>query len=175
MGIPELFAQFIQILVAPWQDLDVLWGIIPVYAALVLGVLYSAGRKVGWGSTVASGFALLWVGLNWGRHAFTAIYRDFDHIHTFAYSLSFLVTVACVALGLTAVVLGLRRQAPRTCQFLGHFTFNTYIFITFYPMQSHIKGMEWTVDRLLAIVAFAVPFWLVVHAIALSLRRRKKK
>jgi uncharacterized membrane protein YhdT len=171
--VGRLAAVFGKLLLSPWQRFEVLWGVLPVYASLVIGIFFQAGKKASWASTVASGFALMWVTANWSRHAFLAIYRDPAAFEFFRFSLPFLVTLACMALGVTAIILGVRRKAPRVCQIVGHFTFNTYVLISIYPMQSHL--LLWTTERLLAILMFAPVFWVAIFVISLSRRKKKKK
>ena len=44
--------------------------------------------------------------------------------------------------------------------------------ITIFPIQSHYPGMDWTLDRLMAIIVFAVPVWLVLHFGLMPVRGR---
>lgn len=164
---------YVKILAAPWTSLEVLWAVIPVYASLIIGIIYQAGKKATWGSTVASGFALIWVTANWSRHAIMTVVRQPDTIEVFKFSLPFLVTLACMALGVVAIVLGFRKKAPRVCQIIGHFTFNTYVLISIYPMQAHL--LEWTPQRFAAIALFAPIFWLVIFLFASTRRLKKSK
>jgi hypothetical protein len=41
--------------------------------------------------------------------------------------------------------------------------------IAMFPMQAHY--LAWTWDRLIAIVVFAVPIWLIVHLGTMPLRK----
>jgi uncharacterized membrane protein YhdT len=162
---------YLRILAAPWAKLEVLWAVIPVYASLVIGIFFQAGKKATWGSTVASGFALVWVTANWSRHTILTIARDPSTFEFFKYSLPFLVTLCCMTLGVVAIILGFRKKAPRVCRIIGHFTFNTYILISIYPMQAHL--LDWTVERFAAIALFAPLFWLGIFLLT-STRRLKK-
>ncbi len=172
-NIGRLADTYVRILIAPWQSLEVLWAVIPVYASLVIGIIFQAGKKASWGSTVASGFALIWVTANWSRHAIVTVVRQPDTIEFFKFSIPFLVTLACMALGVVAIVLGFRKKAPRVCQIIGHFTFNTYLLISIYPMQAHL--LDWTPQRFAAIALFAPIFWLVIFLFASTRRMKKSK
>jgi hypothetical protein len=162
---------YVKILAAPWSSLNVLWAILPVYASLIIGIIFQAGKKATWGSTVASGFALIWVTANWSRHTILTIARDPSTFEFFKFSLPFLVTLCCMTLGVVAIILGFRKKAPRVCRIIGHFTFNTYILISIYPMQAHL--LDWTPQRFAAIALFAPLFWLAIFLLT-STRRLKK-
>ena len=63
---------------------------------------------------------------------------------------------------LVALVSGLRRHYPKYCAFLGHTRFANYFMITIFPIQTHY--LPWTWDRVVSIVIFAVPVWVVAGA-----------
>jgi hypothetical protein len=55
----------------------------------------------------------------------------------------------------------LRRRFPKYGRFLGHTRFANYFMIAIFPIQAHY--LAWSGVRLMAIVGFAVPVWLVLH------------
>lgn len=75
--------------------------------------------------------------------------------------MNLVVTFGVLLLGLIALFSGLRRRYPKYGAFLGHTRFANYFMISIFPIQAHY--LEWTWDRLLAIVLLAVPFWIVLH------------
>jgi hypothetical protein len=82
-----------------------------------------------------------------------------------------LVTFLVITLGVVALVSGFRKKFPRHWRFIGHTRFANYFMITIFPIQAHI-GMNWTWDRLTAIVLFTVPIWLVLHFGLMPVRRQ---
>src|ERR1041384_5068575 len=58
-------AIFWQLLSGPWTNLDVAWGVIPMYMSLVMGELYEP--KPSPKNAVQGGANLLWAGIDWGR------------------------------------------------------------------------------------------------------------
>src|SRR6266567_260177 len=72
-----------------------------------------------------------------------------------------LVTFLVIGLGAVAFISGVRRKFPKYCSFLGYTRFSNYFMIAIFPLQA--RYLEWTWDRLIAIVLFAVPIWLVLH------------
>ena len=60
-----------------------------------------------------------------------------------------------------AFVCGIRRKYPKYAKFLGHTRFSNYFMITIFPMQSGY--LPWSWERFVAILAFAVPIWMLFH------------
>jgi hypothetical protein len=79
------------------------------------------------------------------------------------------VTFLVLALGALALFSGLRRKFPKYCDFLGYTRFSNYFMIAIFPIQTHYLPWNW--DRLLVIVIFAVPIWLVLHFGLMPLRK----
>lgn len=82
-----------------------------------------------------------------------------------------LVTFLVIALGVIALISGLRRKFPKHLRFIGHTRFANYFMITIFPIQAHY--LPWTATRLGAIVLFAVPVWLVLHFGLMPIRNQK--
>ena len=82
-----------------------------------------------------------------------------------------LVTFLTIALGVVALVSGLRKKFPQHCQFIGQTRFANYFMVTIFPIQSHY--LLWTWERLTAIALFAVPVWLLLNFGLMPLRNRK--
>lgn len=80
-----------------------------------------------------------------------------------------LVTIGVLVLGVLAFVNGLRRRYPCGCSFLGHTWFSNYFMIAIYPIPAHYLG--WSAGRALAILAFALPLWLLLHFGLMPVRR----
>ncbi len=85
-------------------------------------------------------------------------------------TINIMVTLLVIIIGTTGLISGIRKRYPRYCSFLGHARFANYFMITIFVMQSNY--LAWTWDRLIAIVGFAVPVWIVVHFTFKPLRGR---
>jgi hypothetical protein len=81
-----------------------------------------------------------------------------------------LVTFLTLVLGVVALISGIRKKFPKLLRFIGHTRFANYFMIAIFPIQSHY--LPWTVERLAAIVLFAVPIWLVLHFGLMPVRRQ---
>jgi len=67
------------------------------------------------------------------------------------------------------VISGLRRKYPRYCAFLGHTRFSNYFMIAIFPMQA--RYLDWSWERVIAILLFALPVWLLAHFGLMPLRK----
>ncbi len=159
---------FIELIETPFRYTGTIWGIVPLYFALLLNELTSS--KTNFRTAIQTGFSFLWAGAQW-LYPYLKLHspsgapvelRPMLPIH-------FFVTFLVLILGAVALVSGLRRRYPRYCSFLGHTRFANYFMIMIFPMQSRV--LEWRWDYLIAITLFAVPVWLVLHFGLMPLRK----
>jgi hypothetical protein len=163
-----VFAELIQ---TPFEHLELVWGVVPLYFALLLSELTSA--KKSFRTAIQTGFSFLWAGVQWlylYRNA-VAQATGSDVALKGLPPINLVVTGLVLVLGAVALYIGLRRRYPRYASFLGHTRFSNYFMITIYPIQAH--ALEWTWNRLAAIAIFAVPVWVVLHFGLMPFRGRK--
>jgi hypothetical protein len=103
---------------------------------------------------------MLWAGGTWAR--------DLMQANPLAYvfsskALAWLVAAVTIALGLFAIVLGIRKKDKTLCAVLGHTRFSCYLIITFYPMQAGLVPWNW--PNLAAILIFALPCWALIYLV----------
>ncbi len=150
--------------------MPLIWGVGPLYFALLLSELTSA--KANFRTAVQTGFSFLWAGAQWLYPYFIASSPARPQtIVNAMLPVNLFVTFVVLILGVLALFSGLRRRYPRYCSFLGHTRFANYFMITIYPMQAH--ALTWTWTRVSAIALFAVPVWLVLHFGLMPLRQGK--
>jgi hypothetical protein len=152
----------------PFQHIELIWGIVPLYFALLLSELTSA--KANYRTAIQTGFSFIWAAAQW-----LYPYRQ-GHPHLEiqveprpVVPINLVVTFLVLALGALALFSGLRRRFPKYGSFLGQTRFANYFMIAMYPIQAHY--LVWTWDRLAVIAIFAVPVWLVLHFGLMPLRR----
>lgn len=161
---------FVELIGAPFRQISMVWGIVPLYFALLLNELTAS--KANFRTAIQTGFSFLWAGAQWLYPYFRAHAPGGPRIELNALlPVNLFVTFGVLALGCVALVSGLRRHYPKYCSFLGHTRFSNYFMITIYPMQAHALG--WTWQRLAAVAIFALPIWLVLHFGLMPLRRQK--
>ena len=168
----EYWATFVELIRAPFQRMDMIWGIVPLYFALLLNEMTSA--RASFRTAIQTGFSFLWAGAQWLYPYFRTRPAGTPQLELDAMlPINLAVTALVIGLGAVALLSGIRRRYPKYGSFLGHTRFSNYFMITIYPMQAHHPGMDWTWDRLLAIAIFAVPVWLMLHFGLMPIRNRK--
>ncbi|MCX7916229.1 MAG: hypothetical protein N3A53_08010 [Verrucomicrobiae bacterium] len=163
MPIEGYLVRFVHLLVVPFQNLDTVWGILPVYVAVILAEVYET--RMDYGRAVINGAMMLLVGADWAWHLSKA--GGLAYLFT-EMKLPWLVTACCIGVGAFTMILGLRRKDKRLARLLGHMRFSGYFLITLYPMQARL--VPWTQDSLVAILVFAIPCWLLIYATGYLLR-----
>jgi hypothetical protein len=156
--LEDYLTKFVHLLVVPFDHLGSAWPILPVYTTLILGEMYR--KKVSFGHAVGNGFMMVWVGLNWIQHLANA--SKFSYLFS-SKALAWIVAGSAIAIGVFAIVLGLRKKDKALCELLGHTRFSCYFIILFYPMQAGIRGANWNWTNMAAILIFALPCWFLIY------------
>ena len=156
------------LLKTPFLHSTLAWGIIPLYFGWLMNELTS--DKKSFNMAIQSGFSFLWAGIQWSQIYFHRGTAAALIIKNGMPTIKFTVTLLVLIIGVTALVSGIRKRYPRYCSFLGHARFANYFMITIFAMQSNY--LAWTWERLIAILGFAVPVWIIVHFSFKSVRGR---
>ncbi|HWI57255.1 MAG TPA: hypothetical protein VNZ22_08510 [Bacillota bacterium] len=167
---PPYWAIFVELIRTPFQDISLIWGIVPLYFALLLNELTSS--KASYRTAIQTGFSFLWAAAQWLYPFFKSAGHAGMRVSVpVSLPVNLFVTFLVLVFGAIALVSGLRRRYPRYGSFLGHTRFANYFMITIYPMQAHC--LPWTWERLGTIALFALPVWLVLHFGLMPLRSSK--
>src|SRR5690242_5256532 len=164
------WATFSELIATPFRDISMIWGIVPLYFALLLNELTST--KANFRTALQTGFSFLWAGLQW-LYPYFQVHKPGRPTLEFNAMLpiNLFVTFVVLIFGAIALYSGLRKRYPKYCSFLGYTRFSDYFMITIYPIQTH--HLAWTWDRLAAIAIFALPIWLLLHFGLMPLRGGK--
>jgi hypothetical protein len=166
----SLWATFAELILKPFQNLELVWGIVPLYFGLLLNEMTAA--KASFRTAIQTGFSFVWSGAHWIYPYFKVHAHGGPRLELGAMlPVNLLVTLLVLALGVVALISGARRRYPAYGSFLGHTRFANYFMIAIFPIQA--RYLEWTWDRLLAIALFAGPIWLVLHFGLMPIRHRK--
>jgi len=159
---------FVELIIVPFQQVSLIWGIVPLYFALLLNELTSA--KANFRTALQTGFSFIWAALQWLYPFFKPRGHNVPQIEFNAMlPVNLFVTFLVLALGILALISGFRHKFPKYSAFLGHTRFSNYFMIAIFPIQTHYLMWNW--DRLAAIVIFAVPVWLLLHFGLMPLRK----
>jgi len=159
---------FTELLATPFHHVELVWGIVPLYFAWIFNELTSAKRS--FHTAVQTGFSFLWCGAHWTWQYLAAIPHPERHLTLDALlAVNVMVTILVVLIGIVALVSGMRRRYPRHGSFLGYTRFSNYFMIAIFPIQS--RYLDWSWDRLLTILIFAVPIWGVLQLGLMPVRK----
>ena len=162
------WATFVELIHAPFQEASMVWGIVPLYFALLLNELTST--KANFRTAIQTGFSFVWATAQWVYPFFKSQEAAGPHPQWNALlSINIIVSLIVLGLGVLALVSGFRRRYPKYFSFLGHTRFSNYFMITIFPIQAHY--LVWTWMRLGAIALFAVPVWLLLNFGLMPLRK----
>jgi hypothetical protein len=161
------WATFVELIVKPFQDVELVWGIVPLYFGLLLNEMTPV--KANFRTAIQTGFSFLWAGAHWLYPYFRPRASGLPLEVGAMLPITLFVTFLVIALGAAALICGLRKRFPKYLRFLGYTRFANYFMITIFPIQAGV-GMDWTWDRLIAIALFAVPIWLALHFGLMPLR-----
>lgn len=168
--IDALWTAFIELIRTPFQQMDSIWGVVPLYFGLVLNEATSS--RASFSTAIQTGFSFLWAGAQWLYPYFKPHAPGGPRLELGAMlPVNLLVTFLVIGLGIAALVSGVRRKYPRYATFLGHTRFANYFMIMIFPIQA--RYLEWRWEYLIAIVVFAVPAWLLLHFTLMPIRNRK--
>jgi hypothetical protein len=168
--IHQYWITFLELIRVPFEHVSLVWGIVPLYFALLLNEITSA--KANFRTAIQTGFSFLWAAAQWIYPYFKPHGPEGPKVEWNAMSpINLLVTVLVLVLGVIALFSGIRRRYPKYFSFLGYTRFSNYFMITIFPMQTHY--LPWTWERLIAIVLFAVPVWLVLDLGLKPIRKRQ--
>lgn len=164
----HLWHTFVVLVTTPFQHIELIWGIVPLYFGWVLNELTSS--KASFSTAVQTGFAFIWSAAQWSYHLFQRSAPSPSHLSVDALlAVNVVVTAVVFVVGVIALVSGLRRKFPRHLKLLGHSRFSNYFMIAIFPIQANY--LPWTWERLLVIAMFAIPIWFVVHFSFVPLRK----
>src|SRR6185369_6434779 len=148
------WSTFLELIAVPFQHMELIWGIVPLYFALVLNEMTSS--KANFRTAIQTGFSFLWAGAQWLYPYFKPHEPGGPSVEVRAMlPVNLLVTFLVLGLGVAALISGLRRRYPKYCAFLGHTRFSNYFMIAIFPIQTHY--LPWTWERLVVIILFALP------------------
>ena len=167
--IHHYWSVFVELIGTPFQHVELIWGIVPLYFGLLLNEL--TATKANFQTAIQTGFSFLWAGAQWLYPYFKPHGRGGPQLDLDAMTpVNLAVTFTVLALGVLAIYCGLRKRFPKYATFLGHTRFANYFMIAMFPLQAQV--LPWTWQRLIVIVVFAVPIWLVLHFGLMPVRNR---
>ena len=166
--LPDVWNSFVSLIRVPFQNEELIWGIVPLYFSWIVNELTSS--KASYSTALQTGFALLWSGAHWGWQAFRDDPTKVVRLSSGGlFAVNSAVTLIVIILGAIALWSGLRRRYPRRMSFLGHTRFSGYFMIAIFPIQAGF--LRWSWIHVGAIALFAIPIWIAVHLLLVPFRK----
>src|SRR5205085_6201200 len=110
---------FIFILQTPFLRTDLIWGIVPLYFGWLLNEMTSS--KASSRTAVQTGFTFVWAAAQWlFQHTRKPSHNVPEISLNALLAINMFVTLLVLAVGVLALVSGLRRKFPKYCKVLGH-------------------------------------------------------
>src|SRR5262245_66579439 len=102
----SLWVSFVEVIRTPFQHVELVWGIVPLYFGLLLNEMTSS--KANFRTAIQNGFSLLWAGAQWLYPFFQAHGMGTPRIELGAMlPVHLLVTLLALALGGLALFSGI--------------------------------------------------------------------
>src|SRR5215467_9178763 len=119
--IQHYFNTFAELIATPFEDISLIWGIVPLYFALLLSELTS--NKANFRTAIQTGFSFLWAGAQWLYAYWKTHGPGIRNDWTWSVPINLFVTGVVLVLGAVALFSGLRRKYPKYGSFLGYTRF----------------------------------------------------
>jgi hypothetical protein len=154
------FLTWIDIFIAPFRNLDMLWIIIPIYLNWFFAELFQEKKGTSFGNAISNGVVVLWVGIDWIRTLFKMVEADILAINS-DFWLKIGIAACSLFYGLTVIIWG--NQVKKVIHYIGRIRVITYILLMFTPL--FYEPELFTTSTYIAILVFAPLFYFIVYLI----------
>ena len=145
---------------APFQNVEVLWILIPIWLNLIVTDFYQEKHGTTIGNAITNGVTMLWVGIDWIRFTLRN-YTSWEWIII----LKILLCLSAIAFGLFIVIKGV--QGKPIVHLLGRVRETSYLMLVISPVIYNI--IPPSASYFLSILLFFPLFYLVFELIDRSL------
>jgi hypothetical protein len=158
--------RWVDIMLAPLRNLELLWIIVPIYVNWIL-IEYLQRRKFSFSTIVSNGFVIMWVGLDWSKTLFT----EFIHNPIVGFPVfRLLLSVLVIVYGLFILIEGLRGK--NMAIYLGRIRETSYFMLTLTPL--YYGFFPFDIFTLLSILLFFPAVYFIVELVIRLVERRYK-
>jgi hypothetical protein len=161
VDIASIILRFGEILVAPAQNLEMLWIIIPVYLSGILADYYQEKKGTSLGNVISNGFVAMWVGLDWGKQLTAKI--DFAAL-TLLNAVQAAMTILLLVYGFFIMFEGMKGKG--LSRYIGRVREVTYFIICLSPIFYGVVPID--LDTITAIAVF-FPIWYIIFEVVMKL------
>ncbi len=142
--------------VIPFQDVEVLWILVPIWINLIFTDFYQEKHGTNFGNAITNGSVMLWVGIDWIRF----IVRTTDAFNSTLVLKLFFCFLAII-LGILIIIEGV--QGKKIVSFIGRVRETSYVMLVFSPVIYNLILPSWYYG--LSIILFFPLFYFIFEMI----------
>ena len=156
--IGAAFFDWLRLFVAPLENLDMLWIIVPVWVVWIFSEFFQEKKGTSFGNAISNGATMLFVGVDWTRYVIRGLASGST---VFGAKPAILLAISgwMLLYGLAIIILGVK--ANKFVKLIGRVRETTYFMVMFSPI---IYGVEdFTFRAVGVILAFFPLFYILVE------------
>ncbi len=154
MNLWEMLKSWISIFfVIPFQNLEILWILIPIWVNLIFTDFFQEKQGTGLGNAVTNGAVMLWVGVDWIRFLLRTMAETNAKLSStlfFKFSLCAFVILG----GLTIIILGV--MGKKVTAKIGRVRETSYIMLVLSPVIYGVAEISW---KYMGIIVLFMPLF----------------
>ncbi|MBS3101965.1 hypothetical protein J4458_00790 [Candidatus Woesearchaeota archaeon] len=128
------------IFVAPFENLNMLWVLVPIYLGWLFTEVFQEKKGTSIGNAISNGVIALWVGIDWTRTTTNALIEG-TKMTWKQIAGKFLVAVFVLLYGIFIIYKGAKGKA--LTKYIGRIRIVTYIVIVFTPIFYNVVELTW--------------------------------
>ena len=156
----QLFMTWLGLFTAPARHFELLWILIPVYAAWIFTDFYQEKRGTSFGNAISNGIVPLWVGVDWGKTLFHMLKEG-----TVGMGMDFasriVLVLVLILYGLTIIISGIK--VKKITKYIGRIREVSYACIVLTPVFYGFVPLN--AETAISIVLFFPLFYGIVELI----------
>lgn len=152
------FVDWLRIFAAPFENLDMLWIIVPIWASWLFAEFFQEKKGTSFGNAISNGVIMLFVGIDWVRYIIRQLNAEIASLGVESF-IKLAIAAFIIFFGLLIIFLGVK--AKPIVKAIGRVREVTYLMLMFTPI---IYGVvELGFRTLLVILAFLPLFYIVIE------------
>lgn len=152
------FVDWIRIFAAPFENLDMLWIIIPIWASWFFAEFFQEKKGTSFGNAISNGVVMLFVGVDWVRYIIRQVGSGTASLDVASF-IKLAIAAFIIIFGLSIIFLGVK--AKHIVRAIGRVREVTYLMLMFTPV---IYGVvDFNFRTFLVILAFLPLFYIAIE------------
>lgn len=149
---------WVNLFIAPYQNFDMLWIIIPIWISFLFTEFYQEKKGTSFGNAISNGVVILWVGFDWIRTLIRMLNANEISMDG-AFWAKVSIAVIAIIFGLFIIIEGIKLK--RYIHIIGRIRVITYFLIMFTPL--FYEPELFSIGSIIVILVFAPAFYFVIQ------------